>query len=370
MSTEEKNQMVENQIISNQQSVSYDTREFTVELVVSKYKEGIENDQNEIYVPEYQREFVWDNERRSKFIESVILGLPIPFMFVAEMPDTGRLEIVDGSQRIRTLNAFLDNKLKLSKLDMLTHLEGFYFKDLTIPRQRKFKNSVLRMVVLSDKTTEKVRMEMFKRINKGPDLVNSMELRKGLLQGSFRDFIYKECAVNEIFTKLCPLTALARDRQDAQELILRFFAFYDEYPNYTKGLSNFLDTYLERKNSGFSDDERKEKIVVFENMLAFVEKHFPTGFVKPVSKIRLASKIYFESLSVGIAFALREDTGLLNKQNIDISWLNSIEFKKVVEPVFNTHSTKGIKSRIDFVKNRLLGLPVDIENALNAENEE
>jgi hypothetical protein len=259
MSTEEKIQIVENQIISNQQSVSYDTREFTVELVVSKYKEGIEDDQNEIYVPEYQREFVWDRERQSKFIESVILGLPIPFMFVAEMPDTGRLEIVDGSQRIRTLNAFLDNKLKLSKLDMLTHLEGFYFKDLTIPRQRKFKNSVLRMVVLSDKTTEKVRMEMFKRINKGPDLVNSMELRKGLLQGAFRDFIYKECAIIETFEKLCPLTVLAKNRQEGQELILRFFAFYDEYPNYTKGLSDFLDKYLDKKNSNFSEEERREK---------------------------------------------------------------------------------------------------------------
>jgi hypothetical protein len=105
-------------------------------------------------------------------------------------------------------------------------------------------------------------------------------------------------------------------------------------------------------------------------MLIFVEKHFPTGFVKPVSKIKLASKIYFESLSVGIAFALKENGNLLNEQNIDISWLNSIEFKKVVEPVFNTHSPKGIKSRINFVKNKLLGLPVDVENALNAENEE
>lgn len=366
----EKIEVAEKQIFEHQQEVAYDTREFILETLVSKYKVGIENDENEIYVPEYQREFVWDTERQSKFIESVILGLPIPFIFVAEILESGRLEIVDGSQRIRTLAAFLDNNLKLKGLDMLTFLEGFYFKDLSIPRQRKFRNTAIRMIVLSDKATEKVRTEMFKRINRGSDILNNMEVRKGLLKGTFSDFIYKECVTNPLFVTLCPLTPIAKDRQERQELILRFFAFLDEYPNYSKGLGKFLDKYLDKKNENFTEIEKVQKLHNFQSMLTFVEKHFPSGFVKPNSKIKLTSKIYFESIAVGVAFALQEQPDLIQKEHISLEWLYSKEFKKVIEPIFNTHSPKGIKNRVDFVKNSLLGLPADINEALNSENED
>ena len=356
------------QIFLHQKEVAYDTREFTIEILVSKYKIGLEDDLSEIYVPEYQREFVWDLERQSKFIESVMLGLPIPFIFIAEMLD-GRFEIVDGSQRIRTLVGFLNNQLELKKLDMLTDLNGFHFEDLSIPRQRKFKNTVIRMIVLSDKATEEIRTEMFKRINKGSDIVNNMEGRKGILKGSFSTFI-QEMAKNDLFINLCPLSVLSVKRQERLELVLRFFAFIDEYPNYSKGLGKFLDKYLENKNKNFLEEEKNEKLIIFQNMLSFVEKHFEKGFVKPVSKVNLTSKIYFESVAVGVVFALQKQPELLEKETINLDWLNSEGFKKVVEPIFNTHSPKGIKSRINFVENSLLGNPTNIEEVLEAENED
>lgn len=356
------------QIFLHQKEVAYDTREFTIEILVSKYKIGLEDDLSEIYVPEYQREFVWDLERQSKFIESVVLGLPIPSIFIAEMTD-GRFEIVDGSQRIRTLVSFLDNKFKLKKLDILTDLDGFHFEDLSIPRQRKFKNTVIRMIVLSDKTTESIRTEMFKRINKGSDNLNDMEVRKGLLKGSFSTFI-QEMAKNELFISLCPLSALSVKRQERLELVLRFFAFMDEYPHYNKSLGKFLDKYLEHKNKTFSEEEESEKLIIFQNMLSFVKKHFEKGFVKPVSKVKLTSKIYFESVSVGVVFALKKQPELLQKETINLDWLNSEGFKKAVEPIFNTHSPKGIKTRIDFVENSLLGNLTSIEEVLEVENED
>ena len=98
------NMDLESQINEQRKTVDFDTREFTIEILVDKYEKNINKDQNELYVPDYQREFVWDDERQSKFIESLLLGLPIPLIFVAEGSD-GRLEIVDGSQRIRTLAA-------------------------------------------------------------------------------------------------------------------------------------------------------------------------------------------------------------------------------------------------------------------------
>ncbi len=79
------------QIIDQQRTVSYDTKEFTVGYIVQEFLRGL------FYIPEYQREFVWDERKKSRFIESLILGFPIPFLFVADMPD-GLLEVVDGVQ--------------------------------------------------------------------------------------------------------------------------------------------------------------------------------------------------------------------------------------------------------------------------------
>ena len=101
-----KIERLEAQIANEQRNVKYDIREFTIEYYVNKYSQGVENDTNELFVPDYQREFIWTDFRQSKFIESVMLGLPVPLIFVAEDSD-GRFEIVDGSQRIRTLNPSL-----------------------------------------------------------------------------------------------------------------------------------------------------------------------------------------------------------------------------------------------------------------------
>nr|WP_199784255.1 DUF262 domain-containing protein [Cronobacter dublinensis] len=75
---------VENQIVELKKTVAYDSKDYTIELLVSKYNNGLDDDENEIYVPDYQRDFVWDDARQSKLIESIVLGLPVPPIFVAE----------------------------------------------------------------------------------------------------------------------------------------------------------------------------------------------------------------------------------------------------------------------------------------------
>ena len=163
--TEQKIEEIEAQIKDEQRSIEYDIRDFPIEYQVSKYLKGADTDSNEIYVPDYQREFIWDDARQSKFIESIMLGLPIPLIFVAEIESTGRLEIVDGSQRIRTLAAFLNDELELRYLEILKKLNGIKFSDLKPSRQRIFRNTSMRMIVLSSKADEKVRNDMFGRIN-------------------------------------------------------------------------------------------------------------------------------------------------------------------------------------------------------------
>jgi hypothetical protein len=80
--TDEMRSDAESQIRTHQREVEYQTKEFTVELLVQKYLDGISDDENEIFIPAYQRSFVWGQERQSKFIESVMLGLPVPYIFL------------------------------------------------------------------------------------------------------------------------------------------------------------------------------------------------------------------------------------------------------------------------------------------------
>jgi Protein of unknown function DUF262 len=348
-------EIVEQQIYREQRTVDYDTREFTIEIIVKKYQEGIEEESNELFVPDYQRDFVWDEERQSKFIESIILGIPIPLIFVAEDSE-GRLEIVDGSQRIRTLYAFLNNELILNNLEILDKLNGFTYNTLETSRQRKFKNTPMRMIVLSENASERVKNDMFERINRGSDLLREMEKRKGIYRGAFTDFIYKLCAKNQLFLKLTPINKMLSKRQEHEELLLRFFALADLYPNYPKfvGVAKTLDQYLSQKNKESDPDELNRKYEEFTKVLEFVDKYFQFGFAKSASPG--VSRIYFEAISIGVHFALKEKPNLIISKKEVNKILNSNEFKDIISAKYHTHSPKKLCQRIDFIKNSLLGM--------------
>lgn len=179
------------------------------------------------------------------------------YYFVAEH-ENGRLEIVDGSQRIRTLAAFLKDELRLSGLLKLTELNGMTFPELLEDRQRKIRNTALRMIVLSEDTIEEIRNDIFERINRGSDQLFDMEKRKGIFRGKFNDFIYNTCAQNPKFIRMTPLAPLVIKRQEHEELILRFFALYDAYPSFSfterMGIARYLDIYIQDANEKAKND--------------------------------------------------------------------------------------------------------------------
>lgn len=339
-------QAAEDQILEKQKIVDFDIKEFTIELLISKYLKGIDENDNDIFIPEYQRNFVWDKTRQSKFIESVLLGLPIPYIFTADTD--GRLEIVDGSQRLRTLVAFLQNKLVLRDLDVLTELNGFTHDDLTKARQRKLQNSTIRMISLSDKSDEDVRFMMFERINTGSELLKDMEKRKGIFGGKFIDFVYKECTKHPLFVRNTSFTERLEKRGEPQELIIRFFAYSDNYRNVKTGVNDFLNEFVASKNKSF---DRKAMFFEFEQMLSFVDKYMPLAFTK--GKIsNKTPRVRFDAISVGVNLALRENADLKPKS---VSWLNSERFKELIT-TGGQNAPSAIKARIEYVHNSLLDL--------------
>lgn len=358
-----KLRLIEEQIDKEQKAVSYDIRELTIEYYVDKYLKNEENEENELYVPDYQREFIWEDRRQSRFIESLLLGLPVPLIFVAEIEKDGRLEIVDGSQRIRTLAAFLQDQLQLKGLDKLKELNGVFFSGLQSSRQRKFKNISMRMIVLSSKATEEIRNEMFDRINTSSVPLLPMEARRGIYRGQFTDFIIS-LSESSLFKKMCPIIHFFEGRREEEELILRFFAFSEAFPDFNlygmnlnrDGVARFLDNYLDKKNNTVTLDELDTKKSDFMKMLQFVDRTFPDkGFAKNANAKGI-SRPYFEAIAIGSHFAIKEKPDLIvnNTKWSIINKNKANDFFTILSGRYHTHKPNKIKDRIAYVKSQLL----------------
>jgi hypothetical protein len=343
----------EAEIRHKQQSVNYDTKEYPVEILVQKYMEGKDDDTNELFIPDYQREMAWDEATQSKLIESIFLGLPIPYIFVADIHedenDEARLEIIDGTQRIRTLSRFINNELTLTELNKLQSLNGFKFADLPLARQRRFNRTTLRMIQLTESANEEVRRDLFERINTGSVQLNEMEQRRGILPGPFLKLI-EELSKHDKFRKLCAFSESAIRSREPQEFVLRFFAFLNNYQNFNSKINIFLNEYLKQVNEDPKFD-RETMQAEFESMLNFVEKYFPQGFRQGKNGARTTTRIKFESLAVGVALALRETSNLEPKST---ELLTSQDFKNYTKSTASSSKNK-VALRIEYVRDQLLG---------------
>ena len=340
MITTEMKKKAEEQIKNLRKEIDYTTRDYSIDFLVQKFRE------DEFYIPdEYQRQFIWDDDKKSLFIESVLLGLPIPLMFFSDTED-GRCEIIDGAQRTQSLEAFMSNDLELTNLKKLDSLLGFKYDDIPEYFKKKFDKTNIRVVVLSDETTLDIRQEIFTRINTSGVKANPIEVRRGqFMQTDFMRFI-KECSEDDVFLKLCPLSETLKKRYEGQELVLRFFAYLNNYKNFEHRVDQFIDDYVDSNKDTFNRDEFLKE---FKGMLDFVDKNFPYGFAKS-KNAKSTPRVRFEAIAVGVALAIRENEKLI-VNNVD--WIGSDEFR-IHTTSHASNSPSRVTGRIEYVRNMLL----------------
>lgn len=346
----------ENQIEEHRKVVDYNIIEYPIEVIVAKYRGDSdagagEETKPEFYIPDYQREHTWDDKRKSKFIESVLIGLPIPFLFLAEVEDEeGRLEIVDGSQRIRTLTEFVSGKLVINELEKLPLLNGFTYDQLPLARQRKFNRTTIRIIALSDEADEETRRDLFERINTGSDPLRDMEQRRGIMRGPFISFIEK-CAAHPLLEKLAPLSKSYVKRREREEFALRFFAYVERYLEFDKSVKEFLDQYVRDKNPNFDEASMWAE---YDRMLQFVDRFF-TGKGFRRRNYRTAKRVRYEAISVGVALALRLNPDLVPPPTEE--WSEGEKFRELTTSD-SSNSKPRVKLRIEYVRDHLLGTSV------------
>lgn len=338
----------EAEIVDRSKRIEFYLTEFSIEILASKMELG------EFVVPPYQREFTWEAPRKSRFIESVLMGLPIPFLFFWEMPN-GKLEVVDGSQRLRTLQEWIYGNLQLTQLEELTTLSFSRFSDLEESRQRKVKNRSIRGIVLNEHADEQARFDMFDRINTGSKAANKAEVRRGALGGPFLDLVI-ELAKYPGFARLAPVTEKAEKEREREELVTRFFAYGDGLKGYKDRPALFIYEYAKQKNLDFAANPAEVAAYRkrFTDVIEFVDTYIPLGFKKTKSA-KVTPRARFESLAIGSHLALAERPAILQegpKKSIS-EWLYSNEYSTITTSD-GANVLSKLKGRIDFVHAKLL----------------
>lgn len=216
--------------------------DFDVDGLVKRFDRGA------IYRPEFQRNFVWTWPQASKFIESILLGLPIPSVFLFREEETQKLLIVDGLQRLTTLHAFKKGRLPLNdkvfKLkDVKPRFEGKTLEDLEEEDQRRFEDAIIHAMIIqqmaSDDSNSSV-FHIFERLNSNGTPLQPQEMRAAVYHGSFQDMLGR--ANNNPAWRLIfgPKHKRAKD----QELILRFMALRFNREKYTRPMKGFLNDFM------------------------------------------------------------------------------------------------------------------------------
>jgi uncharacterized protein with ParB-like and HNH nuclease domain len=140
--------------------------------------------------PQYQREYIWSlrTELPSRLIESLLLEIPIPPIYFGKVA-SGRLEVIDGQQRLTTMINFVSNKFRLQRLQRMGSLNGKLFRDMTEEHQNKVLDAPIRSVVIDAGHNTELRYEIFERLNRGSMALNEQELRNCVFRGPFNDLL-------------------------------------------------------------------------------------------------------------------------------------------------------------------------------------
>lgn len=250
--------------------------------------------------PEYQRRKRWDNGKKSRLIESFIINVPLPPIFLYEY-EYSKYEVMDGLQRLTAIDDFYNNRFKLEGLEYWKELEGKKYSDLPTEIKSGIDRRYLSSIVLLEETAktqeeaERLKQIVFERLNSGGEDLEAQETRNALYNGKFNQLCLKLSA-NEIFKKMWRIPTDEEMQNEKQlldekrytqtqinrykkmedvELVLRFFAFRF-LDSYTHNMKDFLDNYLKQANRWS------------ENTITSLENHF-------INNITLIYKIFGEN---------------------------------------------------------------------------
>jgi hypothetical protein len=328
---------------------------------------NLHRDKEIVIRPEYQRLFRWSLEQRSRLIESILLNLPIPPIFLIEDND-GILELIDGLQRTSSVLQFLDHdaigesELTLQGCDILLSLNGKTFNDLPLTMRLKIKRSPIRATIISKSGDQTVKYEMFKRLNTGGSLLSAQEIRNcssRMIDGGneFYEFIQELARYPSFANAISRLPETEREKRADEELVLRFFAVTIFRDKFKGNIEEWLDLLMESilfKRTNFSlSDRRTEFQGAFDLIHSKLRDMAFTRFNERGEPVGRLAPAYFEAVCAAFFDSAKqiapiEPSIILDKLKKAFS---NEEFKGATGPGANTIPKLG--KRIEVVSRYL-----------------
>ena len=222
-------------IPAEKRKLNTETYDFTVSTIVEYISE------KHIDIPMFQRGYVWNRAQASRLIESLIIQCPIPVVYLSQNSNE-TLSVIDGNQRLTSISLYLNDEFPLSGLATYPELDGFKFSELDPRFQRHIRNRTIRCIVILKDTHPQIKFDVFERLNTGSVKLNPQELRHGIYNGPLIEAIEKLSNISS-FKKA---TSTSNDkRMKGEEMILRYFALHNNWENYEKPMTTYLNTYAE-----------------------------------------------------------------------------------------------------------------------------
>jgi len=278
--------------------------------------------------PEYQRLFRWTSKQKTALIESILLSIPIPPIFVSEDED-GIWELVDGLQRVATFISFFGElKINISETDIIEdfneielddeekikisnkwvleagvlveNLEGFDIDTLPSKLKLNLKRAVCRVEILRGESSTAMKYELFKRLNSGGSKLTPQEIRNAIYRGTNPKLneLTLELSKNKIFSKLTNLSKAKKQELYDQELILRFIAFLGNAEKVNENTEKFLDNFMETsvKNRDFDYNFYRD---IFAKVMNLIDSIGDEKIFRSANNLFIPAE--FEGITIGVA---------------------------------------------------------------------
>ena len=354
---------ISDEIQKYRQEIKSERMDMSFGEIINMYK-----DKEIIISPEYQRAFRWDEQRQSDFIESILLGIPFPSIFVATNAD-GKWELIDGLQRVSTVLAFFNelkdengksypkNGLKLVEGSLIKGLKGVTIDTLPLEYKLQIKRTPCRVEIILKESEFKMRYELFKRLNTGGEGLSRQEIRNCIFRGldsRYSNFV-AELSNNKIFREIVNISTQNEEMMYYEELVLRYLTLKNQGTRYVQAnIQDYMDNYLENQCKKFDESTVNVDRQLFENIMNILKG------LKEKNIFKLGRSYFTTSMYDAIMLSLSED--IANLSQIDISELGQKiaelkereEFAKYVGSA--SSNPTSITNKVKIAKQVLLGI--------------
>lgn len=320
--------------------------DFDVDGLVKRLRKG------DIFIPPFQRDYVWNLSDASRFIESLLLGLPVPGIFLAKDIDTNKSLVIDGQQRLKSLQFFYDGffnpkheqkKLRVFKLlNVQPQFEGKTYENLEEKDKVRLNDSIIHATVIKQESPEgddTSVYHVFERLNTGGSKLTPQEIRTAVFHGNFVELIRQlnsHKRWREIYGK-------ESNRLKDQELILRFLALFMTGDNYSKPMNEFLNKFT-KLNRNHSQEFAEECCSIFIQTIDLLYKALGKNAFRPERALNAA---VFDSIMIGLAKRLQKGKEP-SVEAVELAYhqlLDEKEFKAVISE--STSDFNNVTKRIN-----------------------